>query len=76
MPLTSTLLTLLTVGVVVANEGQRIDIPDGCILENSKPARLPFKSVLSHSAGLLSGNLNMIVSGSPLVHGFFIKLPC
>jgi UTP--glucose-1-phosphate uridylyltransferase len=31
--------------VVVANEGQRIDIPDGCILENR----------------LLSGNLNMIV---------------
>lgn len=31
---------------VVANEGQRIDIPDGCILENR----------------LLSGNLNMIVS--------------
>ena len=30
---------------VVANEGQRIDIPDGCILENR----------------LLSGNLNMIV---------------
>jgi len=29
---------------VVANEGQRIDIPDGCILENR----------------LLSGNLNMI----------------
>lgn len=33
---------------VVANEGQRIDIPDGCILENR----------------LLSGNLNMIVSMS------------
>jgi hypothetical protein len=31
---------------VVANEGQRIDIPDGCILENR----------------LLSGNLSMIVS--------------
>jgi hypothetical protein len=31
---------------VVANEGQRIDIPDGCILENR----------------LLSGNLNMIVN--------------
>jgi hypothetical protein len=33
---------------VVANEGQRIDIPDGCILENR----------------LLSGNLNMIVRSS------------
>ena len=33
------------VAIVVANEGQRIDIPDGCILENR----------------LLSGNLNMIV---------------
>lgn len=31
---------------VVANEGQRIDIPDGCILENR----------------LVSGNLNLIVS--------------
>ena len=30
---------------VVANEGQRIDIPDGCILENR----------------LVSGNLNLIV---------------
>jgi hypothetical protein len=35
-----------TIPPVVANEGQRIDIPDGCILENR----------------LLSGNLNMIVS--------------
>jgi hypothetical protein len=35
--------------VVVANEGQRIDIPDGCILENR----------------LLSGNLNMIVRFVP-----------
>ena len=33
------------VAIVVANEGQRIDIPDSCILENR----------------LLSGNLNMIV---------------
>jgi len=31
--------------IVVANEGQRIDIPDGCILENR----------------LLSGNLTMTV---------------
>lgn len=36
---------LVNVLLVVANEGQRIDIPDGCILENR----------------LLSGNLNMIV---------------
>ena len=36
---------ILTRFAVVANEGQRIDIPDGCILENR----------------LLSGNLNMIV---------------
>lgn len=35
---------------VVANEGQRIDIPDGCILENR----------------LLSGNLNMIVRVRPI----------
>jgi UTP--glucose-1-phosphate uridylyltransferase len=38
-------LLVLTRFTVVANEGQRIDIPDGCILENR----------------LLSGNLNMIV---------------
>jgi UTP--glucose-1-phosphate uridylyltransferase len=31
--------------IIVANEGQRIDIPDGCILENR----------------LLSGNLTMTV---------------
>ncbi len=37
--------TLIPNPSVVANEGQRIDIPDGCILENR----------------LLSGNLNMIV---------------
>ena len=38
-------MTLRGTVIVVANEGQRIDIPDGCILENR----------------LLSGNLNMIV---------------
>ncbi|KAH7913910.1 UTP-glucose-1-phosphate uridylyltransferase [Hygrophoropsis aurantiaca] len=37
-------ITLRGTVIVVANEGQRIDIPDGCILENR----------------LLSGNLNMI----------------
>ncbi|KZT19064.1 UDPGP-domain-containing protein [Neolentinus lepideus HHB14362 ss-1] len=37
-------VTLRGTVIVVANEGQRIDIPDGCILENK----------------LLSGNLNMI----------------
>ncbi|KAG2031578.1 UTP-glucose-1-phosphate uridylyltransferase [Suillus americanus] len=39
-------VTLRGTVIIVANEGQRIDIPDGCILENR----------------LLSGNLNMIVS--------------
>lgn len=38
-------VTLRGTVIVVANEGQRIDIPDGCVLENR----------------LLSGNLNMIV---------------
>ncbi|KAF8897073.1 UTP-glucose-1-phosphate uridylyltransferase [Gymnopilus junonius] len=38
-------VTLRGTVIIVANEGQRIDIPDGCILENR----------------LLSGNLNMIV---------------
>ena len=37
-------VTLRGTVIVVANEGQRIDIPDGCVLENR----------------LLSGNLNMI----------------
>ncbi|KAI0320904.1 UTP--glucose-1-phosphate uridylyltransferase-domain-containing protein [Amylostereum chailletii] len=43
-------VTLRGTVIVVANEGQRIDIPDGCILENR----------------LLSGNLNMIVSSLTL----------
>ena len=38
-------VTLRGTVIIVANEGQRIDIPDGCVLENR----------------LLSGNLNMIV---------------
>ncbi|TFK54088.1 UTP-glucose-1-phosphate uridylyltransferase [Heliocybe sulcata] len=42
-------VTLRGTVIVVANEGQRIDIPDGCVLENK----------------LLSGNLNMIVRSSP-----------
>ena len=42
-------VTLRGTVIVVANEGQRIDIPDGCVLENR----------------LLSGNLNMIVRLSP-----------
>ena len=43
--MTSQVPSLIPNPSVVANEGQRIDIPDGCILENR----------------LLSGNLNMIV---------------
>ena len=39
-------VTLRGTVIVVANEGQRIDIPDGCVLENR----------------LVSGNLNLIVS--------------
>jgi hypothetical protein len=42
-------VTLRGTVIVVANEGQRIDIPDGCILENR----------------LLSGNLTMTVRVSP-----------
>ena len=30
------LASLILFRIVVANEGQRIDIPDGCVLENSK----------------------------------------
>ncbi|KAK0504734.1 UTP-glucose-1-phosphate uridylyltransferase [Armillaria luteobubalina] len=33
-------VTLRGTVIVVANEGQRIDIPDGCILENSEPMSL------------------------------------
>ncbi|KAH9986552.1 UTP--glucose-1-phosphate uridylyltransferase-domain-containing protein [Russula compacta] len=44
-------VTLRGTVIVVANEGQRIDIPDGCILENR----------------LLSGNLNMTVRVSCLL---------
>ena len=51
-------VTLRGTVIVVANEGQRIDIPDGCILENR----------------LLSGNLNMIVRVSfPLSTILFFK---
>ena len=51
---------------VVANEGQRIDIPDGCTLENRTLPVLQEYFMLaqrwSHAlSGLLSGNLNMIV---------------
>ena len=42
-------VTLRGTVIIVANEGQRIDIPDGCVLENR----------------LLSGNLNMIVCLPP-----------
>ena len=41
-------VTLRGTVIVVANEGQRIDIPDGCILENR----------------LLAGNLTMTVCAS------------
>lgn len=44
-------VTLRGTVIIVANEGQRIDIPDGCILENR----------------LLSGNLNMIVRSQCLL---------
>jgi UTP--glucose-1-phosphate uridylyltransferase len=46
---------------VIANEGQRIDIPDGCILENRKSSKVRNpNSRCSSPAGLLMGNLNMI----------------
>ncbi|KAJ8463030.1 hypothetical protein ONZ51_g10525 [Trametes cubensis] len=44
-------VTLRGTVIIVANEGQRIDIPDGCVLENR----------------LLSGNLNMIVRTTRLM---------
>jgi len=55
---------------VVANEGQRIDIPDGCILENRQYYEGFFRfvrpaDIVMTFAGLVSGNLNMIVSPSP-----------
>ncbi|KAL0956443.1 hypothetical protein HGRIS_002591 [Hohenbuehelia grisea] len=58
-------VTLRGTVIVVANEGQRIDIPDGCVLENSKPFHADHgmssqQSSLFFPSGLLSGNLNMI----------------
>jgi UTP--glucose-1-phosphate uridylyltransferase len=51
-------VTLRGTVIIVANEGQRIDIPDGCVLENR----------------LLSGNLNMIVRVMSLLSTFlFVK---
>ena len=50
-------VTLRGTVIVVANEGQRIDIPDGCILENR----------------LLSGNLNMIVRVSHHYSRYFLS---
>jgi hypothetical protein len=44
-------VTLRGTVIVVANEGQRIDIPDGCVLENR----------------LLAGNLTMTVGISSLL---------
>jgi hypothetical protein len=49
-------VTLRGTVIVVANEGQRIDIPDGCILENR----------------LLAGNLTMTVRGCVLADMFRI----
>lgn len=51
--------------LVVANEGQRIDIPDGCVLENSESAHAflrPTVTDVGNDLGLLSGNLTMTVS--------------
>jgi hypothetical protein len=50
---------------VVANEGQRIDLPDGVVLENSEYFR-SIKEVQANDLviGLVSGNLNLIVSAA------------
>ncbi|KAJ7346762.1 UTP-glucose-1-phosphate uridylyltransferase [Mycena albidolilacea] len=54
-------VTLRGTVVVIANEGQRIDIPDGCILENRKSPKVRNpNSRCSSPPGLLMGNLNMI----------------
>ncbi|KAH7888416.1 UTP-glucose-1-phosphate uridylyltransferase [Phlebopus sp. FC_14] len=54
-------VTLRGTVIVVANEGQRIDVPDGCVLENRKSRFHPLVTQLSWGfEGLLSGNLNMI----------------
>ena len=51
--------------LVLASNGQRIDIPDGCIFENREPLHSP---VIMNgcgdnyfASGLLSGNLNVTV---------------
>ncbi|KJA28979.1 hypothetical protein HYPSUDRAFT_128536, partial [Hypholoma sublateritium FD-334 SS-4] len=51
-------VTLRGTVIIAANEGQRIDIPDGCVLENR----------------LVSGNLNMIVSNVEVTPGPFVFL--
>jgi len=55
---------LCTSFLVIANEGQHIDIPDGCILENRtlSAQHLLILNYFDHFTGLVSGNLNMIVS--------------
>ncbi|CAL1707745.1 unnamed protein product [Somion occarium] len=47
-------VTLRGTVIVVANEGQRIDIPDGCILENSKFVWFR-TSTSSHNLSILQG---------------------
>ena len=54
---------------VIADEGQRIDIPDGCVLENRAVQvffhllpSLDDNSLFFFFVGLVSGSLNMIVS--------------
>ncbi|KAF7790394.1 hypothetical protein EIP86_001349 [Pleurotus ostreatoroseus] len=57
-------VTLRGTVIIVANEGQRIDLPDGCVLENRKRHRFQFpmskSDVFTSLAGLVSGNLNLI----------------
>jgi len=62
-------VTLRGTVIIVANEGQRIDIPDGCILENRTYFCVHTTFVFANSGdlGLLSGNLNMIVRLSQAV---------
>lgn len=48
--------------IVVANEGSKIDIADGAILENSKTPQYPLREATLKEchAELVSGNLSII----------------
>ena len=56
-------ITLRGTVIIVANEGSRIDLPDGSILENSqspRPGSLVSTKILIGRTELVSGNVSII----------------